>query len=180
MNSYGFFTVTGCVILTSSVEEGGLVCPGEEVTFTCTVIEQPSLGWNNEQYIVGEVIFLCRDQMKLRVPISRGPFQIVLTSLSPSNSSQVANITSTLTVNATLTLNGTVVECNDWDKSAEITLHVAIGKGNWSLATLFTHIVMNSRHIERCVCVCVCVCVRVCVRVCVCVCVWRGGGGGGY
>jgi len=43
-------TVTGCVILTSSVEESGLVCPGEEVTFTCTVIEQPSLGWKNEQY----------------------------------------------------------------------------------------------------------------------------------
>jgi len=108
------------------VEEGGLVCPGEEVTFTCTAIEQPSLGWKIEQYIVGEVIFLHRDQMKLRVPISRGPFQIVLTSLSPSNSSQeVANITSTLTVNATLTLNGTVVECDDVIKSAEITLHVA-------------------------------------------------------
>ena len=114
------------MILTSSVEEGGLLCPGEEVTFTCTVIEKPSLGWKIEQYIFGEVFFLYCDQMKLRVPIFHGPFQIVLTSLSPSNSSQeVANMTSTLTVNATLTLNGTVVECDDVMKSAEITLHVA-------------------------------------------------------
>ena len=118
--------MSGCLILTSSVEEGGSVCPGEEVTFTCTVIELPSLGWKIEKYIVGEVIFLRRDQVKLRVPISRGPFQIVLTSLSPSNSSQEdANITSTLTVNATLTLNGTVVKCDYENKSAEITLHVA-------------------------------------------------------
>ena len=113
------------MILTSSVE-GGLVCPGEEVTFTCTVIEQPSLGWKDEQYIDGEATFLHHEQMRLRVPIFHGPFQIVLTSLSPSNSSQeVANMTSTLTVNATLTLNGTVVECDDVMKSAEITLHVA-------------------------------------------------------
>jgi len=108
------------------VEEGGSVCPGEEVTFTCTVIEQPSLGWKIEQYIFGEVLFLHCDPMKLRVPIFRGLFQIVLTSLNPSNSSQeVANITSTLTVNATLTLNGTVVECDYENKSAEITLHLA-------------------------------------------------------
>jgi len=107
------------------VEERGLVCPGEEVTFTCTVIEQPSLGWKNEQYIFGEVIFFHHDQMKLRVPVFRGPFQIVLTSLSPSNSLQVANMTSTLTVHATLTLNGTVVECDDGDISAKASLHVA-------------------------------------------------------
>lgn len=127
MNSYGFFTVTGCVILTSSVEEGGLVCPGEEVTFTCTVIEQPSLGWNNKPYIlaVGEVFFLHNDQLKLEVPVFRGPFQIVLTSLSPSNSSQVANMTSTLTVHATPTLNRTVVKCDDGDISANASLHVA-------------------------------------------------------
>jgi len=107
------------------VEESGLVCPGEEVNFTCTVIEQPSLGWKNEQYIVGEVVFLYRDQMSLRVPVFRGPFQIVLTSLSPSNSSQVANLTSTLTVHATPTLNRTVVECDDGDISANASLHVA-------------------------------------------------------
>ena len=106
VNSYGFFTVTGCVILTSSVEEGWLVCPGEEVTFTCMVIEQPSLGWRNEQYILafGEVVFLYRDQMSLRVPVFRGPFQIVLTSLSPSNSSQAANMTSTLAVRLGISL----------------------------------------------------------------------------
>jgi len=107
------------------VEESGLVCPGEEVTFTCTVIEKPSLGWKNVPYIVGEVLFVYHDQMKLEVPVFRDPFQIVLTSLSPSNSSQVANITSTLTVHATLALNGTVMECDDGSTSAEITLHVA-------------------------------------------------------
>jgi len=109
------------------VEERGLVCPGEEVTFTCTVLEQPSLGWNNEQYISADKItFLHHDQMKLRVPVFRGPFQIVLTSLSPSNSLQVANMTSTLTVHATLTLNGTVVECDDGDICANASLHVAV------------------------------------------------------
>jgi len=63
--------------------------------------------------------------MKLRVPVFHGPFQIVLTSLSPSNSSQVANMTSTLTVHATPTLNRTVVECDDGDISAKASLHVA-------------------------------------------------------
>jgi len=126
-----FFTVTGHVILTSSVEEGDLVCPGEEVTFTCTVIEQLALAWRNEQYISprGDIIFASVNQIHVGVPVSRGPFQIVLTSyrLNPSNST--ANITSTLAVNATPTLNGTVVECAAVGMSAEVTLHVA-GKRN--------------------------------------------------
>jgi len=63
--------------------------------------------------------------MKLSVPVFRGPFQIVLTGLSPSNSSQVANMTSTLTVHATPTLNRTVVECDDGDISGKASLHVA-------------------------------------------------------
>ena len=104
-----------------------MVCPGEEVTFTCTVIEQPSLTWKNEQYISprGRVTFLHGDQMEVGVPRYRDPFQIVLTSLDPSNSSQSANMTSTLTVNTTLTLNGTTVECDAVFMSANMTLHIA-------------------------------------------------------
>ena len=133
-----FFTVTGHVILTASVEEGALVCPEEEVTFTCTVIEQPLLKWRNEQHFSprGVVVFRSDDQMRVGAPIYRGPFQIVLTSLNPSNSSQeAANMTSTLAVNATPTLNRTVVECAVGGMSAEVTLHVA-GKRNL-IATLF-------------------------------------------
>lgn len=126
-----FFTVTGHVIVTSSVEEGELVCPGEEVTFTCTVIEQLTLIWKNEQYISprGDVTFASVNQIHVGVPVSRGPFQIVLTSYSLNPSNLTANITSTLAVNATPTLNGTVVECAVVGMSAEVTLHVA-GKRN--------------------------------------------------
>jgi len=127
-----FFTVTGHLNLTSSVEKGELACPGEEVTFTCTVIEQHALTWRIEQYISprGDVTFATVNEIPVvGLPVSRGPFQIVLTSyrLNPSNSA--ANITSTLAVNATPTLNGTVVECDAVGMSAEVTLHVA-GKRN--------------------------------------------------
>lgn len=126
-----FFTVTGHVIITSSVEERELACPGEEVTFTCTVVKQLALAWRNEQYISlhGDVIFTSVHQIPVGVPVSRGPFQIVLTSYTVNPSDSTANITSTLAVNATPTLNGTVVECAAVGISAEVTLYVA-GKRN--------------------------------------------------
>jgi len=128
---YCIVSVTGHVILTSSVEEGELVCPGEEATFTCTVIEQHSLAWRNEQYFPphGDVIFVSGKVIHVGEPVSRGPFQIVLTSYSLNPSNSAANMTSTLAVNATPTLNGTVVECAVVDMSVEVTLHVA-GKRN--------------------------------------------------
>jgi len=130
-------SVTESVILTTSVEEGVLVCPGEEVTLTCTVIEQPNLVWRNEQYISrhGDIIFTTVNliHMYVGVPVSRGPFQIVLTSFSFNPSNSAANMTSTLAVNATPTLNGTVVECDAVGMSAEVTLHVA-GKRNLGIS----------------------------------------------
>ena len=143
-------SVTESVILNTSVEEGELVCPGEEVTFTCTVIEQFFLAWRNEQFIFprGDVIFIAFNLIHVGVPVFRGPFQIVLTSYSLNPSTSAANMTSTLAVNATLTLNGTAVECAVVGMSAEVTLHVA-GKRNLGIShSLHTHCDEKQAHLE--------------------------------
>jgi len=157
-------SVTESVILNTSVEEGELACPGEEVTFTCTVIEQHALAWRIEQYIFphGDVTFTTVNEVPVvGATVSRGPFQIVLTNYSLNPSTSAANMTSTLAVNATPNLNGTVVECAAVGMSAEVTLHVA-GKRNLGIShSLHTHCDEQQVHLEvgGCGCGCGCVCV---------------------
>jgi len=116
------------------VEGGEAVCPGEEVTLTCTVIEGVSLVWISEPYIpwLNAVTFTSTEWLRVGVPVHRDPFQIVLRNIS-SNSSQT-NLTSILSFNATSTLNGTVVECDSDSMTARITLHIA---GSYILQTSF-------------------------------------------
>ena len=86
--------------LQSSVERQ---CPGESVTFTCTI---PSNGhqWNIPSLnITYELVR--RDQG--RVITNHPPFQFNVTEL------MTGSITSTATVTATVDLNGTVVVCRD-------------------------------------------------------------------
>ena len=86
--------------LQSSVERP---CPGESVTFTCTI---PSDGhqWNIPSLdITFEVVR--RDQG--RVITNHPPFQFNVTEV------MTGSITSTATVTATVDLNGTIVVCRD-------------------------------------------------------------------
>ena len=108
------FSVSGAQ-LQSSVERP---CPGESVTFTCTI---PSLGhqWNIQSLDISRSL-LRRDQG--RVITDHPPFQLNVTEVIPGTS-----ITSTATVNATADLNGTVVVCQDGvgtlpDQSSAINL----------------------------------------------------------
>ena len=79
-------------------------CPGESVTFTCTI---PSLGhqWNIQSLGISRSL-LHRDQG--RVITDHPPFQFNVTEVIPGTS-----ITSTATVNATADLNGTLIVCRD-------------------------------------------------------------------
>jgi len=122
---YRFISVIDCLILTSSVEGGEVVCPGEEVTLKCTVIEGVSLGWICEPYIpwLHAVTFTSTEWLRVGVPEHHDPFQIVLRNIT-SNSSQ-ANLTSILSFIATSTLNGTVVECDSDSMTVRTTLHIA-------------------------------------------------------
>ena len=94
------FSVSGAQ-LQSSVERQ---CPGESVTFTCTISsvghqwDIPSLGISRS--------LLPRDQG--RVISDHSPFQFTVTEVVPGTS-----ITSTATVNANADLNGTLVVCRD-------------------------------------------------------------------
>ena len=129
-NTVSILDISLCVIhcspsasgakLQSSVERP---CPGENVTFTCTISSLahqwsvPSLG------IIQSI--LPRDQGRA---ISNTPFQFNVTEVMTGS-----NIISTATVTATSDLNGTIVVCQDGvgmlpDQSSTITIigeHVA-------------------------------------------------------
>ena len=107
------------VVLDSSVSMRG-VCPGEMVTYTCTVTQGVVLDWIVEpflprsariQFTSADTIgrsFDCNDVAAVQC----ADFDFVATLTNIANpTASVADITSTLTVTATSRLNGTVVQC---------------------------------------------------------------------
>ena len=117
------FLVAANVVLDSSV---GLrqACPGETVTYTCTVNQGSVLEWIVEPFISGNdtVLFLsttltgssvnCTDVAAVQC----ADFNFVATLTNTANSTTVmsttlADMTSTLTLNATSRPGGTVVQC---------------------------------------------------------------------
>ena len=108
--------VDGAVTLTSSGQDA--ICPGEEVTLTCTVMGRVLLEWSSTafnrpvRYIVNDPV----GQM-----VNHGIFTANLTFTLP--------LTSTLRVTATpeAMLNGTVVTCSDQFNPVSITLTLAGG-----------------------------------------------------
>ena len=109
--------VDGVVTLTSSGQ--GAICPGEEVTLTCTVMGRVLLEWSSTafnrpvRYIVNDPV----GQME-----NRGIFTANLTFTPP-----LADLTSTLRVTVTpeAILNGTVITCSDQFNPRSITLILA-------------------------------------------------------
>ena len=91
------FSVSGAQ-LQSSVERP---CPGESVTFTCTVPSR-SHQWRVPSLSITRII------SPVQQSAAAPPFQFAATEVVPG-----VNITSTVTVNATTDLNGTLVVCQD-------------------------------------------------------------------
>ena len=109
--------------LQSSVERP---CPGDRVTFTCTV---PSLGhqWRVPSFDIAQSL-LPGDQGQV---FSDPPFQFAVTEVRIGTS-----ITSTATVNVTANLNGTLFVCQDGigmlpDQSITINLQGEHGIMYW-------------------------------------------------
>ena len=100
----------GVVTLTSSALSA--VCPGEEVTLTCTVTGGVSLEWNSPAFDP-TVRYLGNDPVG--IPIERGDFTAILISSIPTPTPSLFDFTSTLRVTATpeAMLNGTAITCTD-------------------------------------------------------------------
>ena len=100
---------SSCPSFTSSVEEGRAVCPGEELTYNCTIDGTGSslTVWNiTLQPCPGGVVGLFHNTLG-DPQIKCGPFSANLTA------SDGDCYTSTLTVTASPELNETVVTCKD-------------------------------------------------------------------
>ena len=111
------------VVLNSSVGMRG-VCPGETVTYTCTVTQGFLLEWIVEPFILDntDIEFTSTDTIGRRfdcnnvaaVQCADLNFVATLTNTANPNvvrSTTLADITSTLTFTAAVRLNGTVVQC---------------------------------------------------------------------
>ena len=98
--------VESCPSFTSSVEEGRAVCPGEELTYTCTIDGFATVWRMTPQPCAAGGVGLVHSTLG-DPPKKCGPFSAQLTA-NDSNC-----YTSTLTVTASLELNGTVVTCED-------------------------------------------------------------------
>ena len=101
------------VTLTSSVEQDGrqAACPGEVVTFTCTVTDGVALSWTAEPYItmMDPIRFLVSATLGQTAMDDSGQFRARLTSVIPSG--LFGDLTSELTVTVSESLNVTVVQC---------------------------------------------------------------------
>ena len=100
-------TVAACLSFTSSVEEGKAVCPGEELTYTCTIFDDTS------SFPVAVWSGFCADSSDINIFHGSsqesgmcGPFSVQATG-SDGNC-----YTSNLTVTASPELNGTVIQCS--------------------------------------------------------------------
>ena len=124
---------TATVVLDSSVGMRG-ACPGEMVTYTCTVNQGAALDWIAQPFITGStrIQFLsttstgrsidCNDV--LTVQCADVKFVATLTNLANPMivlGTPVADMTSTLTINVTGSLNGTVVQCSTATQSGAPT-----------------------------------------------------------
>ena len=109
------------ITLTSSVDGRQAACPGEVVTYTCTVIQGASIGWTAAPVLVDSTLlrFLdttpsgesrsCSDTST--VPCADLDYQATLTDVS-NEMTNVADLTSTFRFTARAELNGTVVQCS--------------------------------------------------------------------
>ena len=127
--------VESCPSFTSSVEEGRAVCPGEELTYNCTIFDDintfPASVWSG----------FCADSSAINIihgfPAQEsgmcGPFLVQATG------SDGDCHTSTLTVNVSLELSGTVIRCNN--TSVEVGSATLLMAGNMHV---YCHVLSHS------------------------------------
>ena len=133
-------TSRSCPSFTSSVEEGRAVCPGEELTYTCTFVNSGSVvqitSWNiSHCSSIINTVHVATNYGKVE---TCGPF-----SVQVNNASDGDCYTSTLTVTASPELNGTAIQCDGGDISEHFTVLV-FGK-NFQEATAY-YTVSDSFH----------------------------------
>ena len=104
--------------------DGRRACPGELVTYTCTVTGVANLQWTAEPFLSGgpagnnAIIFLRTDTVRVGQTVNCvdhpmqdcADFQATLLSITNSQGG-VADMVSTLAVTAAARLNETVVQC---------------------------------------------------------------------
>ena len=139
--------------LTYTLDGRQTACPGEVVTYTCTVLQTAVISVFALPDIDG-VQYLPRSPLGQQT--IRG-FQLALTNkvLDPTNPA-LADLTITLTVTATLARNGTVVQCRGDVPSERMSLVL-------NIASEHSMVYVCSLYI--CMYVCMYVCIYVCIFV---------------
>ena len=97
-------------------------CPGEVVTYTCTVTQGGAITWTAAPVLVGTAVrFLTTDPSGSRrscsdisspVQCADLDYQATLTSVGTVDMNGAADLTSTFRFTARAEFNGTVVECS--------------------------------------------------------------------
>ena len=126
--------VGSCPSFTSSVEEGRAVCPGEELTYNCTVFDTviPTIATWTGFCSDNSSIFIAHGVSTLESDMC-GPFSVQATGNSISDC-----YTSTLTVSVTASpeLSGTVIQCS----------HESVEVGRATLLVAGIHVYCHARH----------------------------------
>ena len=105
--------------MTSTLDGRQTACPGEVVTYTCTVLRTTVVSWFALPDVDGAQYFPSNPVGQRAV----GDFQLALTNKVPDpNNAALADLTTTLTVTATLARNGTVVQCRGDEPSERMSL----------------------------------------------------------
>ena len=121
-------------------------CPGEMVTYTCTVNQGAVLEWIVEPFLPDNdpVQFTRTDTIGRRfdcndvTALQCADFNFVATLTDIANpSTSVADVTSTLTFTATSTLNGTVIQCRGVTANA-----TPMNSSTHSVASVHAHVVV--------------------------------------
>ena len=130
------------MILTSTLDGRQTACPGEVVTYTCTVPRTSSAGWDVPPDIMQFTYFPSSQTGR---PEDIGDFQVVLTDVGPIDMG-LADLTFTLTVTATLGRNGTVVNCLGDEAGERISLVLNIAS---ELSMIFSGDLPHSKGVSN-------------------------------
>ena len=126
-------TAAACPSFTPPVEEGRAVCPGEELTYTCTIFDDtnsfPVAVWSG--FCAGSSDIVIAHGVPVQESAMCGPFSVQATG------SDGDCHTSTLTFNASAELNGTVIQCSG--VSGEVGRATLLVAGKCMLSCLYTH-----------------------------------------
>ena len=141
--------------MTSTLNGRQTACPGEVVTYTCTVLRTSSAGWDVPPDIMQFTYF---PSSQIGQPVNIGDFQVVLTNVGPIDR-ELADLTTTLTVTTTLARNRTVVQCLGDEAGERVSLVLNIAS---ELSMIFnvnlpeSEGVSNNESLECGLCFCTC------------------------